>query len=47
MACSKNAVGAARTSELDDIRRRYSPGQLSTEQLDQVALFHPYCDVAN
>ena len=47
MACSKNVVGAARTAELLLIRQRYSPGRMSTEQLDQRCLFAPCVDVGN
>ena len=47
MACSKNPAGAARTAELLLIRQRYAPGTMSTEQLDQRCLHHPYADVAN
>ena len=47
MACSKNSPGAARTAELLLIRQRYSPGRMSTEQLDQRCLFAPCVDVGN
>ena len=45
-AIRKNPVGAARTAELLLIRQKYSPGRLSTEQMDQYALFHPNCAIS-
>lgn len=40
-AIAKDALGAARTASLDAIRRKYSPGILSTEYLRAVSRFHP------